>query len=88
MPWTYLCCCGVGRPGGRGLFRCLQKTFHAFSNKHPWVGEEGIQPKAVAAEMFENFMSFNDYIKAYGLQRSEGVLLRHISGVFKVLLQA
>jgi hypothetical protein len=32
-------------------------------------------------------MSFADYIREYGLQRSEGLLLRHLSQVWKVLAQ-
>ena len=38
-------------------------------------------------EMFEEFRSFSDYIKLYELQRAEGVLLRHLNSVFKVLAQ-
>jgi hypothetical protein len=37
--------------------------------------------------MFENFRSFADYIRDYELQRSEGLLLRHLNGVYKVLAQ-
>ncbi len=65
----------------------IYSTFNAFSEAHPWVGQENIRPKSIAREMFENFRSFNDYISDYGLQRVEGVLLRHLSGVHKVLAQ-
>jgi hypothetical protein len=37
--------------------------------------------------MFETFRSFSDYIRDYELQRAEGVLLRHLNSVFKVLAQ-
>jgi hypothetical protein len=37
--------------------------------------------------MFERYLSFADYIREYGLQRSEGLLLRHLSQVWKVLAQ-
>jgi hypothetical protein len=37
--------------------------------------------------MFEEFRSFADYIKLYELHRAEGVLLRHLNSVFKVLAQ-
>ena len=37
--------------------------------------------------MFETFSSFTDYVRSYDLQRSEGLLLRHIHSVYKVLLQ-
>jgi hypothetical protein len=65
----------------------VYSTFNAFADKHPWVGQENIRPKSIAREMFEQFRSFADYIKDYELQRAEGVLLRHLNGVFKVLAQ-
>lgn len=65
----------------------VYSTFNAFADKHPWVGQENIRPKSVAREMFENFRSFSDYIRDYELQRAEGVLLRHLNSVFKVLAQ-
>ncbi len=65
----------------------IYSTFNAFAAKHPWVGQENIRPKSIAREMFEEFRSFADYIKRYDLQRAEGLLLRHLSGVHKVLAQ-
>jgi hypothetical protein len=65
----------------------VYSTFNAFAARHPWVGEENIRPKSIAREMFEEFRSFGDYIKLYELQRAEGVLLRHLNSVFKVLAQ-
>jgi len=62
-------------------------TFNAFADKHPWVGQENIRPKSIAREMFESFRSFSDYIRDYELQRAEGVLLRHLHSVLKVLTQ-
>lgn len=65
----------------------IYETFNAFAAKHPWVGENNIQPKSIAREMYERWMSFADYIRDYDLQRSEGILLRHLSGVYKTLAQ-
>ncbi|HEY0790113.1 MAG TPA: DUF3516 domain-containing protein, partial [Chthoniobacterales bacterium] len=65
----------------------IYSTFNAFAERHPWIGEENIRPKSIAREMFEEFRSFADYIKVYELQRAEGVLLRHLSNVHKVLAQ-
>ena len=65
----------------------VYSTFNAFADKHPWVGQENIRPKSIAREMFESFRSFSDYIRDYELQRAEGVLLRHLHSVYKVLLQ-
>ena len=62
-------------------------TFNAFADEHPWVGEENIRPKAIAREMFEDYRSFSDYVREYDLQRSEGLLLRHLNAVYKVLAQ-
>ena len=50
-------------------------------------GPENIRPKSIAREMFESFRSFSDYIRDYELQRAEGVLLRHLNRVYKVLTQ-
>jgi superfamily II RNA helicase len=65
----------------------VYSTFNAFADKHPWVGQENIRPKSIAREMFESFRSFSDYIRDYELQRAEGVLLRHLNSVYKVLGQ-
>jgi superfamily II RNA helicase len=65
----------------------IYSTFNAFADRHPWVGQENIRPKSIAREMFETFRSFSDYIRDYELQRAEGVLLRHLNSVFKVLAQ-
>lgn len=65
----------------------IYATFNAFADKHPWVGQENIRPKSIAREMFESFRSFADYVRDYELQRSEGLLLRHLNSVYKVLAQ-
>ena len=65
----------------------IYSTFNAFADRHPWIGQENIRPKSIAREMFEQFRSFADYIKDYDLHRAEGVLLRHLSSVHKVLVQ-
>ena len=65
----------------------VYSTFNAFADQHPWVGQENIRPKSIAREMFESFRSFSDYIRDYELQRAEGVLLRYVSRVHKVMTQ-
>ena len=65
----------------------IYDTFNAFADKHPWVGAENIRPKSVAREIFETSATFNDYVRDYGLQRSEGVLLRYLSDAYKTLVQ-
>src|SRR3954467_14354817 len=61
-------------------------TFNAFADRHPWVGAEDVRPKSIARELFERGSSFDDYVREYGLQRSEGVLLRYLNDAYKTLL--
>lgn len=61
-------------------------TFNAFAKRHPWVGEN-IRPKGIAREMIEQYLSFHEMIKEYGLERSEGLLLRYVSDFYKTLVQ-
>jgi len=63
----------------------IYETFNVFASEHPWIGEENIKPKSIAREMFERYSSFADYVKLYGLMRAEGLLLRHLTGVYRVL---
>jgi superfamily II RNA helicase len=65
----------------------IYDTFNTFAANHPWVGQENIQPKSIAREMFELFVSFPEYIREYDLHRAEGLLLRYISEVYKTLEQ-
>ncbi len=65
----------------------VYETFNEWKKIHPWVGEENVRPKSVAREMFERYASFDEYVREYGLQRSEGVLLRYLSDAYKVLMQ-
>ncbi len=65
----------------------IYHTWNTFAAKHPWVGQDNIRPKSIFREMFENFLSFHDYIKEYGLERVEGLLLRYLSETYKVLVQ-
>jgi superfamily II RNA helicase len=66
----------------------IYQTFNAFADRHPWVGETNIRPKSIAREICEKASSFDDYVREYGLQRSEGVLLRYLSQAYKTLEQS
>jgi Domain of unknown function (DUF3516) len=37
--------------------------------------------------MFETYQAFSEYVKEYGLERTEGLLLRYLSDVYKTLVQ-
>ncbi len=63
----------------------LYGTFDLFAKQHPWVLGQNIAPKSIARDFFELGLSFNGYVKEYGLERAEGVLLRYLSEVYRVL---
>ncbi len=65
----------------------IYDSFNTFAAAHPWIEGENVRPKSIAREMFERYLSFADYIRDYGLERVEGLLLRHLSQVWKVLAQ-
>ncbi|WP_411825459.1 DEAD/DEAH box helicase [Luteolibacter sp. AS25] len=65
----------------------IYTTYNEFVLSHPWAKEAGVKPKSIAREMFEEYTSFEDYIKTYGLEKSEAILLRHLSEIYKILAQ-
>ncbi len=70
------------------LAEFLYSTFDLFAEKHPWIEAENIRPKSIAREMAESFMGFHDYVRSYGLERSEGLLLRYLGQVYTTLSQS
>ena len=65
----------------------LYATYDVFAARHPWVGSDVLRPKSIARDMYELGMSFVEYVKEYGLQRSEGVLLRYLTDAYKGFVQ-
>ncbi len=65
----------------------IYDTFNAFAAKHPWASGDAIRPKSIARDMVERFASFSEYVREYDLERAEGLLLRYLSDVYKVLVQ-
>jgi superfamily II RNA helicase len=65
----------------------LLAVFERFRGVHPWVGGDLVAPKSIAREMLEEWLSFGEYTRRYALQRSEGILLRYLSQVYKTLDQ-
>jgi hypothetical protein len=65
----------------------LYGTYEVFAERHPWVGNDVLRPKSIARDMYELGMSFVEYVKEYGLQRSEGVLLRYLTDAYKGFVQ-
>jgi len=65
----------------------IEESFAIFRKAHPWVRGEDIHPKSIVREIYEGYHSFNGYVRHYGLQRSEGVLLRYLSQFYKTIAQ-
>jgi superfamily II RNA helicase len=61
--------------------------FDAYRVVHPWAADYNIQPKSVARDLYERAMTFSEYVAHYGLTRSEGLLLRYLSDVYKGLIR-
>jgi hypothetical protein len=61
--------------------------FDAYRVTQPWAVDFNIQPKSVARELYEAAMTFSEYVAHYGLTRSEGLLLRYLSDVYKGLVR-
>ena len=70
----------------------IYDTFNAYATQHPWVkdgrsADTAIRPKSVMRDMHEQFLSFNEYVREYGIARAEGVLLRYLTDAYKTLVQ-
>jgi len=61
----------------------IYNTFNEYCSQHPYLNAENIRPKSIAREVYERHSSFADYIKSYKLEKSEAILLRHLSEVYK-----
>jgi len=64
----------------------LDVAYDAYRKGHPWVADHPLRPKTVARDMYERAMTFNEYVAFYSLSRSEGLVLRYLSDVYKALL--
>ncbi|NNF53297.1 MAG: DUF3516 domain-containing protein [Acidimicrobiales bacterium] len=65
----------------------IYRHFDEFRLRHPYVGQNNPRPKSVVREMLTEAMTVVEYINFHGLKRSEGVLLRYLSDVYKGLIQ-
>ncbi|MDQ6784233.1 MAG: DUF3516 domain-containing protein, partial [Actinomycetota bacterium] len=61
--------------------------FDTYRVAHPWAADFNIRPKSVARDLYERGMTFGEYVAHYGLARSEGLVLRYLSDVYKSLVR-
>jgi superfamily II RNA helicase len=69
------------------LQELLEHTYDLYRRRHPWVGEDALQPKSVVRDMYERAMTFGEYVAFYGLTRSEGLVLRYLGDAYRALRQ-
>ena len=65
----------------------LQQAFETYAASCPWVTDFDLSPKSVVRDLFERAMTFSEFIGFYSLARSEGVVLRYLSDVYRAVNQ-
>jgi superfamily II RNA helicase len=63
----------------------LRDAFAAYRERHPWVRESDLSPKSVVREMWERGLSFTELVSQLRISRSEGLVLRYLSDVYRAL---
>jgi superfamily II RNA helicase len=71
----------------RPLAELLEHAYETYVGGHPWVREHELSPKSVVRDMYERAATFSEYVRAYDLVRSEGVLLRYLADAYRALRQ-
>ncbi|WP_449384973.1 DEAD/DEAH box helicase [Cellulomonas soli] len=71
----------------RPLANLLDAAFVTYRQTNPWVADLALSPKSVVREMHEKAMTFAEYVSAYQLDRTEGVLLRYLADAYRALRQ-
>jgi superfamily II RNA helicase len=69
------------------LRELLEATYAIYRERHPWLPEDALAPKSVVREMYEQGMSFTDFVARYQLARSEGLVLRYLTDAYRTLRQ-
>ena len=71
----------------RPLADLLEPAYATYREGHPWMADHPLRPKSVVREVYELAMGFADYVRHHQLARSEGLLLRYLSDVYKALVR-
>ena len=71
----------------RPLAELLEEALAVYRQTNPWVDGYDLTPKSIVREMVEHAETFSEFVSRYDLARSEGVLLRYLSDVYKALRQ-
>ncbi len=71
----------------RPLADVLDAAYDMYRRGHPWVADYALSPKSVVRDMYEQAMTFAEYVAYYGLARAEGIVLRYLADAYKALRQ-
>ncbi len=71
----------------RPLADLLTAAFATYRTTNPWVADYEPSPKSVVRDMHERAATFAEYVSLYGLERTEGVLLRYLADAYRALRQ-
>jgi len=69
------------------LAELLTAAFATYRQTNPWVADLELSPKSVVRDMYERTMTFAEFVSFYGLERTEGVLLRYLADAYRALRQ-
>jgi hypothetical protein len=69
------------------LLELLETAYEMYQKGHPWIADHPLRPKSVVREMYEQAMTFGEYVASYGLARSEGSVLRYLTDTYRALRQ-
>ena len=63
----------------------LEAALEIYARSRPWVRTDDLSPKSVVREIYETGQTFSEFVQRYGLQRSEGIVLRYLSDAYQAL---
>ena len=66
----------------------IYDVFDRWRVHNPWIGERNIAPKGVVRDLWDRAMDFPSFVRHYGIKRSEGLLLRYLSDVYKTMTRS
>ncbi|GAA8844764.1 DEAD/DEAH box helicase [Helicobacter pylori] len=69
----------------RPLAEELAAAFETYRQSHPWLPEETLVPKSVVRLMWEEGMSFADFVRRFTLAPREGLVLRYLTDAYRTL---
>lgn len=63
----------------------IYDVFDRWRVSNPWIEDRNVAPKGVVRDLWDQAMGFGDFVRHYGIKRSEGQLLRYLSDAYRAL---